>query len=96
MVGQDHKMQTVWIFSGDGARHPAGVFAIKEEGLAWARAKGVSGLLTAYPVGDGCYDIAVRDGHFRPSKPHHGSPEHVAAFSPGWTEHVHLIDGQPA
>lgn len=88
-------MQTVWIFSGDDARHPAGVFESKEDGLTWARAFRVSGLLTEYPVGGGCYDIAVSEGHFRPSKPHHGSPEHVSTFSPGWTDHIHLVRGEP-
>lgn len=89
-------METVWVFTGDHARHPAGVFASKDEGLAWASARQVSGLLSAYPVGDGCYDIAVREEYFRPSAPHHGSPEHVAGFTPGWTEHIHLVAGKPA
>ena len=89
-------METVWIFHGDRARHDAGVFASKEDALAWVRLHRLSGLLTCYPVGDGCYDIAVRDGYFRPSKAHHDSPEHIAAFSPGWTEHIHLADGEPA
>ena len=86
----------VWIFHGEGAAFASGVFTSKEDGLRWAAHHGVSGLLTAYPVGDGCYDIAVRDGHFRPSKPHHGRPSHVAGFSPGWTPHVHIHEGAPA
>jgi hypothetical protein len=85
----------VWIFHGDGASFAAGVFTTKDEGLRWAAQHGVTGILTAYPVGDGCYDIAVRDGHFRPKKPHHGTPSHIAQFSPGWTPHVHIDRGQP-
>lgn len=85
--------ETIWIFHGEGARFASGVFRSEQEGLDWAGRHSVSGLLTEYPVGDGCYDLAVRDGHFHPSKPHHGEPAHVAAFSPGWTRHVHVRDG---
>ena len=86
--------RTVWIFQGEGARFAAGVFDTEAEGLAWAGRHGLTGLLTEYPVGDGCYDIATADGHFRPTRPHHGSPEHVGQFSPGWTRHVHLREGR--
>ena len=86
---------TVWVFHGEGARFAAGVFRTADQGLAWALRNGVSGLLTEYPVGDGCYDIAVRDGHFHPSKHHHGTTEHIAGFSPGWTRHVHIENGSP-
>jgi len=88
--------RNVWVFHGNGARFAAGVFETQDQGLAWAARHGVSGLLTEYPIGDGCYDIAVRDGHFRPSKPHHGSAAHVARFSPGWTWHDHIENGATA
>ena len=39
-------------------------------------------------------DIAVNEGRFTPSKPHHGTANHVAAFSPG-LRHIHLTDGRP-
>lgn len=88
--------QSVWIFHGDGASHAAGVFLTCESAVAWIEAHRLSGLLTEYPVGDGSYDLAVRDGHFHPTKPHHGTPEHVAGFSPGWTKHVHFRGGERA
>ena len=88
--------QTVWIFHGEGARFAAAVFATESDALAWAERHQVSGVVTEYPVGDGCYDIAIQRGSFTPSKPHHFTPEHVAAFSPGWTRHVHLVHGRPA
>jgi hypothetical protein len=41
----------------------------------------------------GAYDTAVYEGRFTPSKPHHGTTNHVAAFTPGlW--HIHLVDGR--
>ena len=45
-------------------------------------------------MGDGCYDIAVREGHFTPTKPHHGTPNHIAGFSPSRTHHIHVRDGR--
>lgn len=83
--------EAVWIFHGDTARHAAGVFESKAQGLEWAQKHGVSGILTEYPVGNGCYDIALERG-FKPKRPHHGTASHVAAFSPGW-QHVHITNG---
>lgn len=85
--------ESVWIFHGDDAKHAAGVFASEADAAAWVGSHQLSGVLTEYPVGEGCYDAAVRGGHFRPTKPHHGSPAHIASFSPGWTRHVHFRDG---
>lgn len=87
--------QTVWIFHGEGARFASAVFTNEADALAWAQRHCVSGIVTEYPVGDGCYDIAVRRGSFNPSKPHHGTPAHVAGFSPGFTHHIHVTDGVP-
>jgi hypothetical protein len=84
----------VWIFHGDAARFASGVFNDKASGLAWIARHGLTGILTEYEVGDGCYDLALCAGRFRDSKPHHGSPGHVASFSPGLA-HIHVRDGQP-
>ena len=73
----------------------AGVFASESDGLDWAARHRVSGLLTEYAVGVGSYDLAVREGRFRPSRPHHGTPAHVAAFS-SHLRHLHIVDGHPA
>ncbi|MEJ3747461.1 hypothetical protein WEI85_29760 [Actinomycetes bacterium KLBMP 9797] len=84
---------TMWIFHGERARYASGLFATAEEGLAWAADNRLTGILAEYAVG-GAYNVAMREGRFTPSRPHHGTPEHVAAFSPG-LRHFHLIDGQP-
>ena len=93
-VTDDSQPTNVWIFHGTGAPFASGVFANREDGMAWIARHRLTGILTEYPVGDGCYDLAVRAGHFRPSKPHHGTPEHVARFSPSHTEHVYVRDGR--
>jgi hypothetical protein len=87
---------TVWIFHGEQAQFAAAVFTSEADALSWAAAHRVSGIVTEYPVGNGCYDLAVARGSFTPSKPHHGTPEHVATFSPGWTRHIHLTNGTPS
>jgi hypothetical protein len=92
--GEQTDAWRVWIFHGEGAAFACAVFRSEAEGRTWAARHGVTGILAEYPVGDGCYDVAVREGRFRPSKGHHGSPAHVAGFSPG-LGHVHLRDGIP-
>ncbi|MEV4298744.1 DUF7710 domain-containing protein [Microbispora rosea] len=84
---------TVWIFHGYDARHASGVFDTRDAGLAWAAEHEVSGILAEYPYG-GAYDVAVSEGRFTPSKGHHGTADHVAAFSPGLC-HIHLTGGHP-
>lgn len=83
----------IWIFHGEGARFASGVFTSDEGALEWIARHKLTGILTQYPVNVGTYDQAVENGWFRPSKPHHGTPEHIAGFSPGRTEHMHVRDG---
>jgi len=78
----------VWIFHGDQARYASGVFLDQATALAWIERHALTGILTQYPAGDGCYHVAIRDGSFRPTKPHHGTPGHVAGFSPSQTTPV--------
>jgi hypothetical protein len=82
----------MWIFHDEKARYASGLFATAEDGLAWAADNCVTNVLTEYAVG-GTYDVAVREGRFAPSRPHHGTSEHVAKFSPG-LRHFHVIKGQ--
>ncbi|WP_203701497.1 DUF7710 domain-containing protein [Asanoa iriomotensis] len=88
----DQHTPTVWIFHGDRARYASAVFETADAGLAWAAEHRVTGILAEYLYG-GAYDAAVSEGRFTPSKPHHGTADHVAAFNPG-LEHIHLTDGE--
>jgi hypothetical protein len=85
--------RTVWIFHGENAAFASGAFDTEQQAVAWIARHRLTGVLTEYPVGDGCYDLAVAHGHFRPTKPHHGSPAHVARFSPG-KRHRHVRSGR--
>ena len=83
---------TVWIFHGDRARFASGVFDTLDAGLAWAAERQVTGILAEYADG-GAYDVAVSEGRFTPSKAHHGTADHVAAFGPG-LRHIHMTGGR--
>jgi hypothetical protein len=84
---------TVWIFHGDRARYASGVFDTLDAGLVWAAQRQVTGTLAEYAHG-GAYDVAVDEGRFTPTKAHHGTADHVAAFGPG-LRHIHLTGGRP-
>jgi hypothetical protein len=86
--------ESVWVFHGEGAPHASGVFISKERALAWVEHHSLTGLLTQYPLDVGAYDDAIARGLFTPSREHHGTAEHIAQFSPGRTEHLHLVDGR--
>ncbi|MFG1839245.1 hypothetical protein ACGFH8_12510 [Micromonospora sp. NPDC049175] len=92
--GSGDDARRVWIFHGDAARFASGVFDDKVAALEWIARHGITGILAEYQVGDGCYDFAVREGRFHDTKKSHGSPDHVASFSPGLA-HVHVREGQP-
>jgi hypothetical protein len=62
--------------------------------MAWIARHRLTGILTEYLVGDGCYDLAIREGHFVLSRSEHGTPPHVARFAPSRTTHIHVRDGE--
>jgi hypothetical protein len=84
----------VWIFHGETSRFASGVFPDVTSGLEWIAKHRLTGILTEYEVGGGCYDLAVSEGRLRNTKPHHRRTEHVAGFSPG-RGHIHVRDGHP-
>jgi hypothetical protein len=83
---------TVWIFHGERARFASGVFPNAAAALEWVAQHRLTGVITEYPVGVGAYDAAVREDRFRTSREHHGTPDHIAGFSPG-LGHIHVSDG---
>src|SRR5688572_8986529 len=50
------------VFVGAGARLPSAVFATRQLAEAWIALHQVTGLLTAYPMGQGVYDWAIQTG----------------------------------
>ena len=71
---------------------PGGVFSSLELAEDWIKRHILSGTITLYRVDVGAYDWAVANGHFKPSKPHHGTPEFIGRFA-GGDIHYHYEDG---
>ncbi|WP_446697293.1 DUF7710 domain-containing protein [Streptosporangium sandarakinum] len=46
----DSSPVTVWVFLGDGARWPSGVFQTRERAESWIKVGELTGMLTEYPL----------------------------------------------
>jgi hypothetical protein len=89
---------TVWIFHQNGARHAGGVFEDVATAEAWISGHKLTGLLTAYPLGEGCFDWAQRTGRtcMKEDKLKQKStdPAFVGSFTTASQEHFHYEDGK--
>jgi hypothetical protein len=83
--------QFVWVFNG-GGDFPAAVFSTREGAEAWIAKHALSGVLTKYPVDEGMWDWAIREGHWRPKREDQKAPEFVQRFACG-QEHYHYERG---
>jgi len=83
----------VWVFTGAGARFPAGVFSCQETAEAWIQKHALTGVLTAYPLDVGAYDWATGNGLFVPKRQEHFLSAFVGSFTSAQMEHVHFEDG---
>jgi len=85
----------VWVFNGDGGRFPGGVFTSREQAEKWIRARGLSGVLTAYPLDEGCFDWALRQQLVTGRALNRGDdPTFVGSFTTASQEHHHYKDGE--
>jgi hypothetical protein len=85
--------RSVWIFKGDSAHWPSGVFSSRGAAVQWITEHHLTGMITGYPVDVGVYDWAVARGSFCPSKPQHSSPEFIGGFTAAAQNHGHFTDG---
>jgi hypothetical protein len=85
--------RSVWIFIADRAHLPSGVFSSREAAVQWMAGHHLTGMITEYPVDVGVYDWAVASGSFRPSKPHHSTPEFIGGFTTAAQNHGHFTEG---
>jgi hypothetical protein len=84
----------IWIFVGAGASFPAGAFSSRPIAEEWIARRGLSGVLTKYPVDVGAFDWAVRTGSFKVKRPEQETPSFVGRFSSAGQEHYHYEDGR--
>ena len=82
-----------WVFNGNGAAFPSGVFLSREAAHEWIQKHRLSGTLTGYPADRGVYDWAVDRGYFVAKKPEHSTSGFIAGFSFASQPHYHYVDG---
>lgn len=63
----------VWVFNG-GGRFPSGVFSTREKAEAWINKHGLTGVLTKYPLDEGAWGWAIREGYFTPTRDDQKTP----------------------
>ncbi|MBP0595968.1 hypothetical protein J8I87_41405 [Paraburkholderia sp. LEh10] len=83
----------IWVFVGEGARFPSGVFTVLDVAKAWIASNQLTGVLTRYPLNEGVYDWATSHGLFTPKKPEHSSPFFIGKFTIASMEHFHFENG---
>lgn len=88
----------VWVFNGIGGYFPGGVFAELAAAEAWIAANRLTGILTAYPLNEGCLDWAIRSNcvNMKPEKlaARRNDPQFVGSFSTAGQEHYHYENGR--
>jgi hypothetical protein len=89
----NEELGSVWVFNGDNARFPSGVFASRASAEAWISLHRLTGLLTKYPLGVGVYDWAIQNAFFKPKRSEHQSPKFIGGFSSANLEHLHFEEG---
>ena len=86
----------VWVFTG-GRQFPGGIFTTIERAESWIKQHSLSGVLTAYPVDEGCFDWAVRVGATNLSAEQFATkgrdPAFIGGFSTASQEHFHYENG---
>ena len=84
----------VWVFKGEGANFPSGVFSTLEFSEAWIAANKLTGILTLYPVDIGTYDWVVANGYFQPKTDKEKSAKFIGGFSSAYQKHYHYRNGR--
>ena len=87
-------MDAVWVFNGDGANLPAGVFSTRERAESWIGQHRLTGCLTRYPVDTPLYEWAMNHGYFKPRYQSHHEAPFIQRFSSAYLEHHHYEGGE--
>ncbi|MEK8034904.1 hypothetical protein AACH06_29160 [Ideonella sp. DXS29W] len=86
-------MTSVFVFNGDRSSFPSAVFGDRASAIAWISQHGLSGTLTEYPMGEGVYDWAVKNGHFKPKRADQESSQFIQGFTSALQWHAHFQNG---
>jgi hypothetical protein len=90
----------IWIFHAAGARFAGGAFEDIAMAEFWIEKHKLTGVLTAYPIDEGCFDWAVRTGatcmKLEKLAEKSSEPTFIGGFTSAAQEHIHFEDGQRA
>ena len=92
-----NKDESVWIFNGSGGKFPGGVFSDFDLARKWIEKSSLTGVLTRYPVNEGCFDWALRLNLLNMKKEtlekKKDDPNFIGSFSTASQEHYHFEKG---
>lgn len=87
----------IWVFNG-GSQFPGGLFTTVDKAEAWIARHKLSGVLTKYPLDEGCFDWAVRTGchgmRDTTLSRNREDPRFIGGFSSASQDHIHYEAGQ--
>lgn len=86
-------LKNVWIFVGEKAPFPSGVFEELDDADSWIRKHRMSGVLTRYPVGTGVFEWVVDNGYVAPPPEKTFDGHRISRFSSAYLPHHHYEDG---
>jgi len=89
-------MSSVWVFVGEGANFPSGVFDSREAAGNWIVANELSGSLTEYPLNTSVYDWAIANDLWQPKRDDQKSAKFIQRFSSAHLAHFHYEHGKCA
>lgn len=83
----------VWIFNGSKGRFPGGVFQSLEKAQEWIKQNRLTGVLTKYPLDEGSFDWAQRQGFVNDKLNARADSDFIASFSSASFTHFHYENG---
>jgi hypothetical protein len=90
----------IWIFHASGARFAGGAFQDVAVAEYWIQKHKLTGVLTAYPLDEGCFDWALRMGSAgikgQKLKEKSLDPAFVGGFTSASQVHIHFENGTRA
>lgn len=84
----------VYVFNGEKAALPAGIFTEFDLAKAWIEKNKLSGILNKYPINIGIYDWAVLNEFFVPKTTEQQEARFIEGFSCASIEHWHFEYGK--
>jgi hypothetical protein len=82
----------VYVFMGEGANFPAGIFESKEKAEEVIKRYSLTGILSLYPIDMLLYDWAI-EKNISISKGISKSPKYIGQFSCASVDHFHYEEG---